>query len=187
MRLNPDGIAMSTATLPDQHPLTQTDVSEIWEKVLHDPALRDLPYKIETNRFGQIVMTPHRPIHSFYQDVLVELLKSLPEGRTAPELAVFTDEGTKVADVVWMSMERYRQAKTEIAASVAPEICVEVLSTRNMLPEIERKAALYFAKGAREVWICDHGYMRFFTSTQVAPRDTSFLAPEFPAKVILPE
>ncbi len=179
---------MSTATLSDQHPPTQTDVCERWEQVLRDPKLRDLPFKIETNRMGQIVMTPHRPIHSFYQDALVGLLRShLPEGQTAPEFAIFTDEGTKVPDVVWMSMERYRQAKMEVAASVAPEICVEVLSDHNTLPEIERKAALYFAKGAREVWICDDGHMRFYTSIQVCPLANSFMAPKFPAKVDLPE
>ena len=97
---------MSTATLSDQHPPTQADLCERWEQVLRDPKLRDLPFKIETNRIGQIVMTPHQPIHFFYQDTLVGLLRShLPEGQTAPEFAIFTDEGTKVPDVVWMSME----------------------------------------------------------------------------------
>ncbi|MGH8613458.1 MAG: hypothetical protein ACREYF_15935 [Gammaproteobacteria bacterium] len=33
------------------------DPSEHWEQVLREPALRDLPYKIETNRYGQIIMT----------------------------------------------------------------------------------------------------------------------------------
>ncbi len=29
-----------------------------WSEVLEDKSLRDLPFKIETNRYGQIVMTP---------------------------------------------------------------------------------------------------------------------------------
>lgn len=63
-----------------------------------------------------------------------------------PEFAVVTEDGVKVADLAWMSHEVWTRIKTETAASRAPEICVEILSDRNALPEIERKAAPYFAK-----------------------------------------
>jgi len=36
-----------------------------WENVIHDPVLRDLPYKVETNARGQLVVSPHRNVHSF--------------------------------------------------------------------------------------------------------------------------
>ena len=29
-----------------------------WEQICDDPHLRDLPYKIEQDRFGRIVMSP---------------------------------------------------------------------------------------------------------------------------------
>lgn len=31
-----------------------------WETILADRSLQDLPYKIETNRYGKIIMSPHR-------------------------------------------------------------------------------------------------------------------------------
>ncbi len=31
-----------------------------WDEVLRDPALRDLPYKIEVNSWGKVEMTPLR-------------------------------------------------------------------------------------------------------------------------------
>jgi hypothetical protein len=32
-----------------------------WAEVVEDPNLKDLPYKIELNEYGQIIMTPHWP------------------------------------------------------------------------------------------------------------------------------
>ena len=29
-----------------------------WEEIINDPTLQNLPFKIETNRFGQILMSP---------------------------------------------------------------------------------------------------------------------------------
>ncbi len=76
-------------------------------------------------------------------------------------------------------------AENRTAASRAPEICVEVLPDGNTLPEIERKAALYFARGAKEVWVCDEGRMRFYVAGIAL--DASQLAPKFPPQVHLPE
>jgi Uma2 family endonuclease len=178
---------MSAVTLSDPKRSADPTLWAQWERLLLDPAIRDLPYKVETNRAGQLIMTPHRPIHSFYQEAVSRLLKSqLPAGQTAPEVAIYTDQGIKVPDVVWMSMDRYRRAKQEVAATVAPEICVEVLSDRNSLSDIETKIALYFANGAHEVWICDAGHMRFYTA-ESGPSQQSNLAPRFPVYVELPE
>ena len=83
-----------------------------WEALCKDPNLHDLPYKIETNDRGQIVMSPVFAEHSFYQSELVERLADLlPEGRTAVEFAVRTAKGTKVADVAWLSAPRAERAK----------------------------------------------------------------------------
>ena len=44
--------------------------------------------------------------------------------------------------------------------SPPPDICVKILSTE---AEIDEQRALYFAAGAREVWICDRdSHIRFF-------------------------
>ncbi len=144
---------MSTTPRPEKTTLTRAELLyQRWEEVLCDPRLCDLPYKVETNRYGQLVMTPHKPLHSGYQGMIVELLRAhLATGVIAPELAIATEDGVKVADVAWMSAGLWSQIKTESAATRAPEICVEVLSDRNTLPEIERKAPLYRAWRARGV------------------------------------
>jgi Uma2 family endonuclease len=47
----------------------------------------------------------------------------------------------------------------------APPICVEIVSPSNTATQMEEKRALYFASGAKEVWVCERdGKMRFFDS-----------------------
>ena len=55
-----------------------------WEALCANPALRDLPYKIETNGYGQIVMSPTSQKRSTYQTQIIRLLgRLLPGGRGA--------------------------------------------------------------------------------------------------------
>lgn len=42
----------------ERQPLWLEQVSARWREVLDDRSLHDLPYKIETNRQGQVVMGP---------------------------------------------------------------------------------------------------------------------------------
>jgi Uma2 family endonuclease len=64
----------------------------------------------------------------------------------------------------------------------APPICVGIVSPSNTIAQMEEKRALYFATGAKEVWICERdGTMRFFNATGEIAH--SHLVPEFP-KVI---
>ena len=67
----------------------------------------------------------------------------------------------------------------------APDIVIEILSLSNTLAEMEEKKELYFARGAREFWVCEEdGLMRFYNNhAQLA---ASALAPGFPARVELP-
>jgi Uma2 family endonuclease len=151
-----------------------------WEELCRDPNLHDLPFKIETNDRGQIVMSPVFSSHSFYQSDLVTLMNEhLPQGRTAVEFAVRTPKGTKVADVAWLSPARAEEAEGTYDTPVAPEICVEVLSPTNTPEEIEDKTQLYFEAGAEEVWTCDaDGRLRFFDPE--GERETPRRAPDFP-------
>lgn len=155
-----------------------------WEEVCADPNLDDLPYKIETNEWGQIVMSPTRLKHGAFQFEIGQILSRLVQerGKIITEAAVKTSKGTKVADVAWFSPERWEQVKDEFDASVAPEICVEVLSPRNSNEEIEQKMRLYFDAGAQEVWICNEEGRMYFFSTETA-LEGSALVPGFPKKV----
>lgn len=162
--------------------------AEHWEVICADRSLRDLPYKIETNRFHQIVMSPSSNWHSDYQSEIAALLRELMrDGSSRVEFAVETDDGIRVPDVAWISKSlRARYGRT-VAFPVSPEICVEVVSPSNCQEELDDKMRLYFARGASEVWLCDEeGHMSFFTSDHPGePATASRLCPAFPATITI--
>ena len=103
-----------------------------WQEVCEHPSLKDLPFKIELNEYGQVVMSPVKVYHSAFQGEIEHLLRChLPNGKTLPECAIATEQGTKVADVAWISPERFKEVRDETECSIAPEICIEVISASN--------------------------------------------------------
>jgi Uma2 family endonuclease len=155
-----------------------------WKELVENPNLQDLPYKIETNEWGQIVMTPTRAKHGSFQSRIVRLFSHLIElpGEIVVECAIQTAKGTKVADVAWFSQARWQQVEDEYDVSIAPEICVEVLSPGNTGGEIKGKRKLYFDAGAEEVWVCDgQGQLRFYK--RVGELSQSQLVPGFPKNI----
>lgn len=163
----------------------ETKTASLWHRALHDPQLQDLPFKIETNKYGQLVLSPHKPPHSYYQLRIGELLGDHVgrPGRRAVEFAVETPEGIKVPDVIWMSEARWAEIPDDAEASpVMPELCVEVLSESNTEEEISAKRTLYFDEGAEEVWTCTlDGTIRFYTPEGESSAST--LAPSFPTAI----
>lgn len=151
-----------------------------WQELCAYPQLKDLPFKIELNRQGQILMTPVKVYHSLFQGRIVGLLyTSLKDGEALVECAISTQQGTKVADVAWASNGRLEKIRQEVECSIAPEICIEVMSSTNTQEEMVEKKALYLENGAQEVWICDEkGNIRFFSLTKELKH--SELAPAFP-------
>ena len=125
-----------------------------WSEVIASPYLQDLPFKIELDEWGKIIMCPVKLYHSFFQGEIEFLLRTLLQnGKALPECAIKTTKGTKVADVAWVSNQLWQAIKHEADASIAPEICVEVISASNTEAEMLEKKALYFGAGAKEVWI----------------------------------
>lgn len=163
----------------------KAQTASLWHRALHDPQLQDLPFKIETNEYGQLVLSPHKPRHSLLQSrILAQLLRHVKaDGEPTIEFAVETAKGMKVPDVVWMSESRLRQIPDDAEASpVMPELCIEVLSESNTETEMTEKRRLYFETGAEEVWTCSpDGQIRFFDAD--GERSTSALAPSFPASI----
>lgn len=151
-----------------------------WAEVCNDRHLHDLPYKIETNRFGKIEMSPTRNLHGYYASTIARILKQLlPEGESLVECAVDTTDGTKVADAAWVSAQRFSTIKHQFSSSIAPEICVEVLSPSNAALEMENKRSLYLSAGAIEYWTCDEdGKLSFFSANGQLAK--SNLCPSFP-------
>lgn len=154
-----------------------------WQEVCSNPNLKNLPFKIELNEYGQIVMSPMKVLHSLLQGKIEKLLSHYTKsGEVFPECAIFTPKGTKVADVVWVSDARLQIIKHEAECSIAPEICIEVLSDSNTEREMMAKKKLYFGQGAQEFWLCDQqGAMRFFNADNELAH--SQWLPDFPVRV----
>jgi len=154
-----------------------------WSEVIADPCLQDLPYKIELNQYGAIVMTPASNRHGHLQVEIAYLLKTLrPEGRTLTECSVDSPSGVKVADVAWLSVPFVETHGEATPFERAPELCVEILSPSNSRVEMAEKMQLYFDQGAQEIWFCSEaGSLEFHTpASQV---ETSLLFPEFPQAI----
>lgn len=154
-----------------------------WQQICEDPSLQDLPYKIETNEYGQIVMSPASNQHGRFQGrILILLSQQLPLGEAISESSIATERGVKVADVVWISPEFLGTHGYTTPYPVAPEICVEVCSPSNSEAELLGKRQLYFDQGALEVWFCDSfGNVEFFEAS--GPLEVSRLVPGFPDHV----
>ena len=156
-----------------------------WQEVCDRPELQNLPYKIELDARGRIVMSPSKVYHSALQGEIAALLRlHRNDGKILTECAIQTRKGTKVADVSWASRETYQKIKNETECSVAPEICVEILSLSNMEEEIDEKRALYFEKGAREFWLCDKDG-KIVYSDHSGKISRSSLFPNFPQEIDL--
>jgi Uma2 family endonuclease len=124
-----------------------------WQEVLADKSLRDLPYKIELNEYGHIEMSPVSFMHSYLQGKLICLLRTQLGGKIFTELAIVTAKGVKVPNLAWGSDKYYQQHKNDIAATSAPEICIEIITPSNNQLEIRTKIQLYLNAGAIEVWL----------------------------------
>lgn len=156
-----------------------------WAEICVNPVLRDLPFKIQTDKWGHIVMSPASNEHGMYQAKIVALLSQLLNtGVIITECSVQTREGIKVADVAWASDDFIARNRGENPFLEAPDLCVEILSPSNTVMEMDEKKELYFARGAREFWMCDkNGNMTFHKNT--GEIHCSELAGTFPNCVLI--
>lgn len=155
-----------------------------WNEIVEDPLLSELPYKVETNQRSQIILSPHKAHHSDQQGDLMALLgQHAPGGRSRPEFPIATEKGTKVPDVVWVTDGRREEMEeTGDPPTLAPELCIEVMSENNDWEEMRSKRELYLAAGAEEVWVVsEDGDIRFFDDE--GRMESSKLVPKFPTRV----
>lgn len=125
-----------------------------WSEVINNPLLKDLPFKIELNKFGKLLMSPASNSHGRFQGRIAGLLSQRePEGEVITECSIQTSEGVKVADVAWASADFIAEFGYATPYPKAPELCVEIVSPSNSRQEITEKVDLYLAKGAQEVWV----------------------------------
>jgi len=153
-----------------------------WAEVLNDPALRDLPYKIELNAWGKIEMTPASNRHGRLQSLVgAELLRQLSQGIVINEASILTDIGVRVADVAWGSPDFLRIHGEQTPYPQAPDICIEIVSPSNSDAEMHEKTRAYLAAGAKEVWqVSEDGTVRYFDVNGEKLRS------DFPVSISLP-
>jgi len=151
-----------------------------WSEVMASPYLKDLPFKIELNRYGKIEMTPASNKHGNLQCKISSLLeRKLKKGEVFVECSVQTTEGVKVADVAWCSKAFIKQHGYETPYSQAPELCVEVVSPSNSRQEMVEKAGLYLQAGAEEVWVVwENGETDYYGKAGKLPQSAFGIEPK---------
>ncbi len=127
-----------------------------WQNVIDNPFLQNIPFKIELNKWGKILMSPAGNNHGRLQFMVGKIIDSgKGTGTVITECSIKTPDGVKVADVAWASDEFVTKHGFNTPYTVAPEICVEVISPSNTKAEMAEKIELYLNQGAREVWLCN--------------------------------
>ncbi|MGL4511841.1 MAG: Uma2 family endonuclease [Lacipirellulaceae bacterium] len=154
-----------------------------WSEIVDNPYLKDLPFKIEQDRYGNILMSPASNRHGRIQYRIARKLERCAEGgHVFVECSVRTALGVKVPDVVWHSDAFFARHGDLTPFPEAPELCVEVLSPSNAGSETWEKMRLYFESGAVEVWTCDEsGLVEFYGPD--GRLDASAIAPDFPTEI----
>jgi Uma2 family endonuclease len=158
-----------------------------WTEILADQQLARLPYRVETDQYGHILMSPPpAPLHGQRQAHICALSRELlPNGPTLSECPVSTAGGVKAVDVAWLAPGRTENVAQLTVFERAPDICVEIISRSNFPSEIDEKRALYFDASAAEVWVCNlDGSIHFFISShQHSVSTSSNLCPAFPVSI----
>ena len=180
-------MATLTIKLPPHDSQTAFNLRR-WDELLSDRELAKIEGRVETDRFGHIIMSP-RPAasHGSYQYKIARQLDDLMRrGRVLTECPISTADGVRAADVAWASPKRVKELGNRACFPHAPEICVEVLSPGNTDAEIHEKIALYFDAGASEVWLCETSdQMKCFCSADIPPMAASKLCVDFPTRIQL--
>ncbi len=155
-----------------REPLTVDEHLRAWEALCNDKTLAGIAYKIETDAWGAMRMSPSQTRHARMVGRIVRLLQAKLGGEAMPELAIMTTDGIKVPDVGWCSEIFLAHDWLDVVLRKAPEICVEVVSPSNSEAELRAKTALYLNTGAIEVWlIAENGAVEVYT--QGGARDDS--------------
>lgn len=111
-------------------------------------------------RHGQVVAVARPKLkHSLIQRNLRELLiaSSEPGSYVDSEVAYrpLPEHELWVADVAYVSAQRFREADLNDNIRGAPELVVEVLSPSNTAAELFEKEQMCLANGSREFWVVD--------------------------------
>jgi Uma2 family endonuclease len=111
-------------------------------------------------RHGEVVaVTRPKLKHSLIQRNLRELLSPIAEFGSYVDVEVafrpLPEHELWVADVAYVSAERFHDADPDDNIRGAPELVVEVLSPSNTVTEMYERERICLANGSREFWVVD--------------------------------
>jgi Uma2 family endonuclease len=136
-----------------------------WQELCDDPIFSRLPFQLELDKFGRIVMSPAPSwYHGTLQARLATWLQNRLNGVVATEVAIKHAEGTSEPDVAWGPKPFWaKQDRNRADLPEAPPLVCEVLSPSNTEAEMAFKIANYLGAGAQEVWLVGQDKtVRFF-------------------------
>jgi Uma2 family endonuclease len=136
-----------------------------WQELCDDPVLSRLPFQLELDRYGRIVMSPAPNwFHGALQGTLAGWLRNRLGGTAATEVAIEHAEGTSEPDVLWAPKEFWaKQNRARADLPSAPPLVCEVLSPSNTEAEMKSKIENYLGAGAKEIWLIGQNEtIRFF-------------------------
>ena len=124
----------------------------------------DSPDRFELNEFGELILSPQpTTAHQRVERAVARLLEAHLGPEAVTEVAVYTDRGIRVPDVVWMAPERWALCNDQTPLQTVPDVCVEVVSPSNTREEILMKVGAYLRGGAREAIVVGlKGEVEFF-------------------------
>ena len=156
-----------------------------WEQICADPSLAALPYRVESDPWGSVILRPPLGVAQSYRKIRIAALldRLLAGGKSSLNSPLRTIRGVKIVDATWISDERStRQVCRGRVAALAPEICVEICSRGQQAGEIQARKQLYFQKGATECWVCEMGGKLSFYAVD-GQTSRSRLCPDFPVEL----
>lgn len=157
----PDTMQQLTRSAARQHTWT-------WQELCNDPVLSRLPFQLELDKHGRIVMSPAPNwFHGRIQGQFAAWLSGRLGKGVATEVAIEHSEGTSEPDVVWAPKEFWaKQNRARADLPTAPPLVCEVLSPSNTEAEMKSKIANYLGAGANEVWLIGQNEtVRFFDNS----------------------
>lgn len=117
------------------------------------------PVYHELRRGEAVAVTRPKLKHFLIQRNLRELLTPFAEAGSYVDTVVayrpLPEYELWVADVAYVSAERFQQADPDDNIRGAPDLVVEVLSPSDTLAEISDKEHICLANGSREFWVVD--------------------------------
>ena len=126
-------------------------------------------FRYELHHGEMVKLAPPKHKHHDIQHNLLYLLHTAagPLGRAVAEMGfrALPDHEFRVADVAFVSRERWRQIAQDGNLQGAPELTIEVLSPSNTASEMLEKEQLCLENGALELWVVDPARLSVKVST----------------------